>query len=246
MVDDFFVFLKEIEKTKGIRVKNLAILNENSLWGTDIGKAVTKFGNQYGYAIVKQIPYPATTTNVVSEVQLLKAANPDAIFMASYGPDTILYFRTFKELNFTPKAILGMSGGFVSSEYIPALKQDGDYAFTRSLFSLDLGQKRPMIKVVNELFKKRYGVDLDQGSARTFTGILFLADALNRARSTDPEKLREAIASTDTDGKNLIVPWDGIKFDEKHQNVKGKTVILQILNQEYFTVWPFPLATKEL
>ena len=246
MVGDFFVFLKEIEKTKGIRVKNLAILNENSLWGTDIGKAVTKFGNQYGYAIVKQIPYPATTTNVVSEVQLLKAANPDAIFMASYGPDTILYFRTFKELNYTPKAILGMSGGFVSSEYIPALKQDGDYAFTRSLFSLDLGQKRPMIKVVNELFKKRYGVDLDQGSARTFTAVLFLADALNRAKSTDPEKLREAIASTDMDGKNLIVPWDGIKFDEKHQNLKGKTVILQILNQEYFTVWPFPLATKEL
>ena len=71
MVDDFFTFLKEIEKTKGIKVRNLAILNENSLWGTDVGKAVTKFSNQYGYNIVRQIPYPATTTNVVSEVQLL-------------------------------------------------------------------------------------------------------------------------------------------------------------------------------
>ncbi len=245
MVDDFFTFLKDIDKRKGIKVKTLAILNENSLWGTDVGKAITKFANQYGYSIVKHIPYPATTTNVVSEVQLLKATNPDALFMASYGPDTILYLRTFKDLNYTPKAILGMSGGFVSSEYIPALKQDGDYAFTRSLFSLDLSQKRPVIKAVNELFKKRCGVDLDQGSARTFTAVLFLADALNRAKSTDPEKLREAIASTDMDAKYLIVPWDGIKFDGKNQNIKGKTVILQILDQEYFTVWPFSLATKE-
>jgi branched-chain amino acid transport system substrate-binding protein len=69
----------------------------------------------------------------------------------------------------------------------------------------------------------------------------------NRAGSTDSEAIREALPETNMPSDKLIMPWDGVKFDqETHQNILGKGIICQIIDQEYYTVWPWNLATKEL
>jgi len=69
----------------------------------------------------------------------------------------------------------------------------------------------------------------------------------NRAGSTDSEAIREALLETNVPGDKLIMPWGGIRFDhETHQNTLGKCIICQIIDQEYYTVWPWDLATKEL
>jgi branched-chain amino acid transport system substrate-binding protein len=89
-------------------------------------------------------------------------------------------------------------------------------------------------------------VGMNGNSARTFTGLLTLADAINRAASTEPEKVRAALQATDIPASQLIMPWDGIKFDQRGQNTLGRGIIVQVLNGEYTTVWPFDLATKDL
>ena len=48
-----------------------------------------------------------------------------------------------------------------------------------------------------------------------------LADAINRAGSTDREKIREALVATDVPGDQLIMPWKGVKFDEIGQNIEA-------------------------
>jgi len=74
-----------------------------------------------------------------------------------------------------------------------------------------------------------------------------VADAINRTGSTDPEAIREALLETNVPGDKLIMPWDGIRFDRvTHQNTLGKGIICQIIEQEYCTVWPRNLATREL
>ena len=55
------------------------------------------------------------------------------------------------------------------------------------------------------------------------------------------------LAETNMPSDKLIMPWDGIRFDhETHQNILGKCIIYQIIDQEYYTVWPWNLATKVL
>lgn len=73
-----------------------------------------------------------------------------------------------------------------------------------------------------------------------------MADAINRARSTEPEKIYNALMATNIPADQLISPWNGIKFDPKsHQNIHARYVIVQILNQQYKTVWPPELGSAK-
>ncbi|HMD03389.1 MAG TPA: hypothetical protein VKG44_10550, partial [Candidatus Baltobacteraceae bacterium] len=96
----------------------------------------------------------------------------------------------------------------------------------------------------NQLFKARYGTNMDGNVARDFMGVLVLADAIERAKSTAPEAIRSALAATDIPGARTIMPWKGIKFDARGQNVEGSGIIVQIQGGEYQTVWPAKYATK--
>jgi branched-chain amino acid transport system substrate-binding protein len=154
--------------------------------------------------------------------------------------------KTYKELGFFPDMILANNAGFTDTEFIHTLGKDADYVMTREVWSLDLAKNKPLIGQANELFKSRYKVNFTGNSSRTFTGLLTLADAINRAGSTDPESIRKALVETNIDGNSIIMPWKGIKFDEQGQNIYGAGILVQIIDGQYHTVWPFNLATREL
>ncbi len=245
--ENFFDFLKDLKEKKGIEVKTLAIVYEDTLWGADVGKAEKELAEKYGYEVVADIPYEHKTAEVTSEVMKLKAANPDAVMMASYISDAILFQKTFKDLDFNPPAILAMDAGHIDPSFLGTLGADGNYVLSREVWALDLAVKKPMIETVNDMFKERVGKDMDGSSARAFTGMLVLADAINRAGSTDPEAIRKALQETDIPGDMLIMPWEGIKFDpETGQNLLGRGIIVQAQEEKYYTVWPFELASRDI
>ena len=77
-------------------------------------------------------------------------------------------------------------------------------------------------------------------------GFFVLADAINRAGSTKPEAIREALIKTHLPADQLITPWRGVKFDETGQNILVDAIIIQYQGGKPYTVWPFNLATKDL
>ena len=95
------------------------------------------------------------------------------------------------------------------------------------------------------MFQKRAGRDLSDVSARAFTGFMTLADALNRAGSPDPAAIRKALRETDIPADQLIMPWSGVRFDEKGQNIGVRAILQQMQGGAYHTVYPFDLATHE-
>jgi branched-chain amino acid transport system substrate-binding protein len=249
--DDLFVhnafeFLKELETRKGIKPGNIATLNENGLWGSETTKLQAKLAPEFKYSLVKQIVYPAKTTQLTSEVQSLKAANPNLVLQSSYTADAILAMKSYKELGFSPDMILANNAGFTDTEFIKTLGKDAEYVITREVWALDLARTNPLIKQVNDLFNSRYKINFTGNSSRTFTGLMVLADAINRAGATDPESIRKALAATDIPGKNLIMPWKGVKFDAAGQNTLGQGILVQIVDGKYNTVWPFNMASREV
>jgi branched-chain amino acid transport system substrate-binding protein len=245
-VQNFFEFFKELEAKKGIKVTQLAALNENTLWGNETTKLEVKLAQEKGYNLVKTVTYPAKTTQLTSEVQQLKAANPQVVMQSSYLGDAILSMKTFKELGFSPDMILANNAGFTDTEFIRTLGKDADYVITREVWSLDLATKNPLIKQVNDLYNSRYKANFTGNSSRTFTGLMALADAINRAGSTEPEAIRKALAETNIPGDKIIMPWKGIKFDAAGQNMYGSGILVQIIDGKYNTVWPFDLAARDL
>lgn len=249
--DDLFVhnafdFLKELEAKKGIKPGVIATLNENGLWGTETTKLQAKLAPEFKYSLVKQIVYPAKTTRLTSEVQTLKAANPNLVLQSSYTADAILSMKTYKELGFSPDMILANNAGFTDTDFIKTLGKDAEYVITREVWALDLASRNPLIKQVNDLFNSRYKINFTGNSSRTFTGLMVMADAINRAGSTEPEAIRKALAATDLPGSKLIMPWKGVKFDATGQNTLGQGILVQIIDGKYNTVWPFNMASREV
>jgi branched-chain amino acid transport system substrate-binding protein len=246
-VRNFYVFLNDAQKAKGIGVATLGLVSENSIWGNEIAEYEEQYAREYDYQIVESISYASDTTDVRSEVRMLKDAQPDVVMQASYLNDAVLYMQTYKARNFCPDVIMADNGGFIDPKFIRVLGADANYILTREVWSHDLAATKPLLDTVNQMFKERYGTDMNGNSARAFTGMMVLAEAINRAGSLNPKAIRNALLDTNMPADVLIMPWDGVRFGPKtHQNIHGKGIICQIIDLDYYTVWPWNLATKEL
>jgi branched-chain amino acid transport system substrate-binding protein len=250
--ENFFKFLDEMKK-RGRAVKNVSLLYENTLFGSDVSKLEKKYAQQHGYQVVADVAYDAKSANLSSEVQRLKAASADVLLQASYTSDAILSTRTMKELDFRPQAILAMDAGHVASEFLPALGKDAEGIISREVWAAGLSAKKPLVRTVNDLFRKKtqasrgQPIDMDGTSARAFMALLVLADAIDRAGSTDAEKIRSALEATDLSADSLIMPWRGVKFDAKtHQNVLGQGILVQVQDGKYQVIYPFDLAASQV
>ena len=122
------------------------------------------------------------------------------MIFVSYTADTILYFRTMKNLDYLPPIIIGDDFGFSDPSFIPSVGDLAQGVLNRSAF--DIGKPGSNSFIVNKLFHDKYGRDLDDTSARWMQGLFVLADAIIGAGSTDAEKIREALNETDLKAGN--------------------------------------------
>jgi branched-chain amino acid transport system substrate-binding protein len=241
---NFFAFFSDLNKELNIEVpKRLILVYENRLWGTSVARAEKKLAMKHEYRIVEDIPYDSKDKSYETELENIKAALPGVILQASYADDAVLLMKGYKEKQINPAAILAMNAGFISPSFLENLGMDGEYIFSREVWALDIGRMKPLVATINNLFKKRFDRNMNGNSARAFTGLLVLADAINRSKTLEPESIREALLKTHIKSEQLIMPWDGVIFDpETGQNTGGKGIIVQIQKGEYRTVWPRNLS----
>src|ERR1700759_3530008 len=188
---DFF----DVMKKKGTKIETLSLFHEDTIFGTDSGNAQTKLAAERGYKIVSDIKYRSNTPSLSAEVQLLKAANADVLMPSSYTTDSILLIKTMSELGYKPAAIVAQDAGFSDKAFYDAVGDKVEGAISRSTFSLDLATKRPMVGKINAMYKEKAGKDLNDLTSREFMALLVLADAINRAKSIDGVKIRDALAA---------------------------------------------------
>jgi branched-chain amino acid transport system substrate-binding protein len=115
------------------------------------------------------------------------------------------------------------------------------------VYNPDLGATLSLIKKANAMCVAAYGDDLNGDSAREFMAVIVMADAINRAGSTDPEAIRKALRESNYTADEIMLPWPGIKFDpETGQNQLGEGIIVQVQDGVFRTVWPFDVATTDI
>ena len=238
---DFFDAMKK----KGTKIETLALLHEDTIFGPDSANAQTKLANQLGYKIVADIKYRANSPSLSAEVQQLKAANADVLMPSSYTTDGILLIKTMSELGYKPNAIVAQAAGFSEKALYDAVGDKVEGVITRGSFSLDLAAKRPMVGKINDMFKEKSGKDLNDNTSREFMALVVMADAINRAKSTEGDKIREALVATDIPGEQTIMPWKRVKFDEMGQNNDADPVLLQYVGGKFVTVFPPQAAVAE-
>jgi branched-chain amino acid transport system substrate-binding protein len=247
---NFFQFLQNCQMDHpGSVPPHLVLIYEKGAWGTGVARLGKRLAKKYGYEIIGEIPYNsrgpsfekilATSSHMFQSETLILQASPEH--------DALLLMEAYKSQGIRPAAILAMNIGSINPGFIKTLGSQAEYVLSQGVWSMDVSNQNSLATQVNDLFKQLYGRELTANSARSFTGTIVLADALNRASALTPKAIRDALLQTDISAEQLILPWQGIKFDPNTgQNLFGGGYILQIQHGECRTVWPRDIATSRV
>ena len=236
-------FIDDMKKA-GSKIGSIAIVNENTDYGTSVAEAIEAAAKENNLPVAIRIPYSASTTDVSAQVLQLKDKQPDVVIFISYTADSILYIKTMKNLDYLPPMVLGDDSGFSDPSFVPAIADIGQGLMNRSAW--DIGKPGTTTFKINEMYKAKTGRDLDDTSGRNMQGSLAMAEAINRAGSTDPAKMQAALKATDLKPEQLMMGYRGVKYDETGQNILASTYLIQLKAKQYELVWPESAAQTKL
>ncbi len=249
MVASVFSFLREWREHGGpTGLKTIALLTCDNLFCQDNRKVASELAPQSGFQVVLDLTTKTGATTLASEVQRLQAANADVLFLVQYPPETAVFQGDAKRAGFMPKVVATSNGAYSDQTWLEAQKKtNGGVGFLgRDPTAIDLVHDRPSWKKVNEIYKKySRGQNMGELAMREITGLLWMADTINRAKSVDPAAIAKAAGETNMSPEQLIIDYKGVRFDKSHQNELATGVVTQIgWDGEKHTIWPWELAKR--
>jgi branched-chain amino acid transport system substrate-binding protein len=240
---DQVLFLKDLSELAGYPVQRVALLYENTDFGTSTSLAQKQAIQENGLEIVAEVSYTAEgATDLSNEVAQVLAANPDAILEVTYLNDSILIAQALAAAGATIP-LVDAAGGAVYPEYVEQLGATADGSFTLVEYSKYAAGGEEL----NARFHDRFGADITGNSAYAYQAVYVLADALERAASLDKKQLRAALAATDMPkGPHMILPAERIRFDADGQNEFATLFMAQIQGGKLLPVWPAEFAASKV
>ena len=220
------------------QVQRVAVLYADDRPGTVVADLTEQLADEGGFRLVAKVPYKQGE-DPVAAVQHVRAAPepPDAVFVVASTPvDATTLIKAFGEANYTPPGILAFGAGFQQAGALAGTDAEG--IFSSAAWSREVAGRSPVAKPVMDMYEQRYGSPMGQVAAGTFTAVLVLADAIGRAGSTDPARVRSSLFSLDIPGREMIMPWSGLRFDTAHQNAAAAGVVEQQIKGLFRVVFP--------
>lgn len=235
----------EARKQKGDKIATVGVLHTNDQFGND-GAAVTKkVAAARGLPLVTDVSFDPSAADLGSQVTQVRGKAPDVLFVLAYTDAAITLMKTLDQLDYYPPALIAYGAGFSDPAFVTGLGSLASGVSTRSAWSAQIAETRPAAKTVARLFQEKYKAPMTENSARSFTAILTVAQAIDAAKSTQPEKVRTALRALKVPADQLIMPWDGISFDDKGQNTGARGVVQQLVGDAYRVVFPAEFASTE-
>ncbi|MBX6343112.1 MAG: ABC transporter substrate-binding protein, partial [Thermomicrobiaceae bacterium] len=191
-----FDFIKDFNDKANAGLKTASLIYEDTDFGVNSAQALKKEAADHGITIAGEVKYKASATSLTSEIQTLQSQRADVLVPSSYTNDAILTIQTAKQLGYLPKMIVAQDAGYADPAFVKSVGADAEGIATRSAFSIDITKIKPVAAKVNDLYKAVAGKDLYDVAARGFTGMMVLLEAINRAGSTDPQAIRNALVQT--------------------------------------------------
>ncbi len=241
MSRDAVQYLSEIIKASNSGAETIAYLHDDTDFGTSLSSHVTDFAPEYGLRVIEDVPYSPRAADVTTEVGKIKAAGADIVMDTGYFGDGVRVYKTMRDVRLRAQAIVGCgNGAFSHPKFIEELGDitenvlDGNY------------RANPLSDMTNRAFdhyKEVYGREMGASTVFAYVAPYVIADALERAGTTDREALREALAATNI--TEHILPQGPIIFDENGQNKNASAAMMQIQGGEIKVVWPEKYAQAD-
>jgi branched-chain amino acid transport system substrate-binding protein len=213
----------------------VAVVFENTAFGTATSNGLKELAPGEGVELVMFEPYSAGFTDAGPLINKVKASGANMLFSVSYLNDLILIVRTVKQVGLDI-AINGGSGGFVIPDFYKNVGGAADGLLGVAHWNHDVNDAA---QKVNAEYKKRTGEFIFEYAGGLVAQTYMLVDAMERAKSADPVKVRDALAKLDvSSGYAAMAPGGKVKFGPDGKNVYGHPVGVQWQNGDLVSVFP--------
>ncbi|MEN3941584.1 ABC transporter substrate-binding protein [Prosthecobacter sp. SYSU 5D2] len=209
-----------------LKAKKVAVFTDVK---SDYSKGLAKFFKEgfvkTGGQIVSELDFNGGDKDFKGQLTAIKSSAPDAVFIPGYYTDVALICIQAKQLGLNVPLI---GGDGWESEKLVELGGDaveGHYFSTH--YAADAAS--PKVTAFVEAYKKEFnGKVPDCMAALGYDSVYFLVDAIKRAETTEPAKLRDALAAT----KEFEAVTGKVTIDENRDAVKS-AVILQVKDGKF-------------
>lgn len=231
--------LDTINQASGSPAKTAMIIHEESLFGTGTAGLLQKKLPEKGIEVIEVIKHANPTRDFTNIVLQIKSKKPDLIIPANYYNEYVLLARTMRQQRVEAKGIYSVLGGAASN-----------YKFVK-----EFPEAAEYIMDCNHWFNPKSEVALQRKAAAEAKGIIYtyevflaynavlgLADAIERAGTTDKEAVNAALAGSTMDMSYM--PYGPTKM-VNGQNEGGQPVNTQVLGGDIQVIYPKEFASAE-
>jgi len=231
--------LVALNDAAGKAAKTVVIVHEDSAFGSGLAKLLDAQLPERGFQVLETIPHPTPQRDFNNVVLKIKGHNPDLVIPANYYNEYVLLARTMQQQRVRPKGIYSVLGGAASSyKFVKEFPEAAQYIMDCNHWFDPKNPKalalKKQVEAKNEFFT--YEVYMN------YSCILLLADALERAASTDRAKIIAALESSTFAGH--VMPYGPTKF-VNGQNQGAAPVNTQVLNNDIQVIFPAAFASAK-
>jgi branched-chain amino acid transport system substrate-binding protein len=215
---------------KGLGLKKLAVLHQNTDWGRTSRDYFVKTAKEYGAEIAVAEGYIADERDFRSTLVRVRDTNPDGLILISYYSDGALIARQARQVGL--KQVICAASSVYSPKFLELGGDavEGVHVGTR-YFPED---PRPEVRKFITAFKAKYGgQEPDSFNAYSYDA-MNMAAAVLRINSADRKSIRDAFAKV-KDVPSVI--FGQATFDVETRRVKGAMNAELVVQKGQFTIW---------
>ncbi len=207
--------------TKTLNAKKVAVFTDVK---SDYSKGLAKFFKEgflkAGGTIAAELDFNGGDKDFKAQLTAIKSAAPDAVFIPGYYTDVALIAIQAKQLGLNIPLIGG--DGWESEKLVELGGEAVEGHYFSTHYAADAAS--PKVTAFVAAYKKDFNNKVpDCMAALGYDSVYFLADAIKRAGSTEPAKLRDALAAT----KEFDAVTGKVAINAQRDAVKS-AVILQV------------------
>jgi branched-chain amino acid transport system substrate-binding protein len=224
--------LHVLNTAAGKPAKSVMIIHEESLFGTGTANLLARELPGYGYEVKEVIKHANPTRDFNNIVLRMKAVNPDIVIPANYYNEYALLVRTMNQQKVRPLAIYSVLGGAASSYKF--LKEFPDAADGIIDCNHWFNPKDKRAAALRRRVEAK-GLFFTYEIFNTYTAVMLLADAIERAKSTDRAAITAALESSSF--ADHFMPYGATKF-VNGQNQGAQPLMTQVIKGDIRVIVP--------
>lgn len=203
-----------------LNVKNAAVLIDNSSdYAKGLAASFKEAFKKNGGSIVSEEAYVAKDTDFHATLTRIKAKNPDFVFLPGYYEEVGLIIKQAREIGLNVPFMGGDGWDSPKLTEIAGAAPLNNTYITNHYSSSDSDAK---VQDFVKAFQAKYnGKSPDAFNALGYDSAYFLADAIKRAGSGDPQKIQKALAET----KDLQLVSGNLTLDKNHDPIKSAVIL---------------------